>query len=251
VVGTNEEPAETGPGEALFHLIAEDLDLLARLHDRELDATALAGLLAAPPENWFSFPPTGEETEAGFALLRDACKTIRKYPEQEVLDDLAADFSALYLTHTHRASPNESVWMTEEKLERQEPMFAVRGWYEHYNLKAPNWRTRSDDHLVNQIVFLAELLRRETQASLCDAGRFLDQHLNNWIGEFAIQAANNCQTPFYAGLALITHTYVSQLRDILEEVTGEARKPLLGVPSENTADPQESPAYIPGAQPSW
>ena len=115
----------------------------------------------------------------------------------------------------------------------------------------PDWRIRADDHLVNQLTFLAELSRQGTPTTLLDAGRFLDQHLMNWIGLFADRASRNCQTPFYAGLALITHCYIVALRQTLEEVTGEKRKPKeVGAPSKPSDEPLHE-AYGPGVQPSW
>jgi len=38
---------------------------------------------------------------------------------------LAADFAAIYLNHSIQASPCESVWLDEEGLMRQQPMFKV------------------------------------------------------------------------------------------------------------------------------
>ncbi len=90
------------------------------------------------------------------------------------LDDLAADFAAIYLTHGYRVSPNESVWRDEEGLERQGPMFSVRAWYKHHNLQTPDWRIRADDHLVNELQFLAMLSQRAADFDqLREAARFL------------------------------------------------------------------------------
>lgn len=249
--GAEKAANELDAAKEIFHLIGQDLGLLARLHDRELDAAAIAGLLTASPQDWLALPPTGKEAAAGFTLLQDACRIFREQPEQSLLDDLAADFAGLYLTHACRASPNESVWMTEEGIERQEPMFAVRNWYRLYDLEVPDWRIRSDDHLVNQLTFLTELSRQATRTTLLDAGRFLDQHLMNWIGLFAERASSNCQTPFYAGLALITHCYIVALRQALEEVTEEARKPKEEIAPSKPPDEPLNEAFMPGLQPSW
>ena len=237
----------------VFDLIADDLDLLARLHDRELDAEDLSELQATKPRDWFALPLSGEEADAGFTLLEDACRTFGDQTGDLLLDELAADFAGLHLTHGYRAAPNESVWMTEEGLERQEPMFEVRHWYRRYALAVPDWRIRADDHLVSQLAFVARLLRIATPEARVDAGRFLDQHLMNWITDFAGKATMNCQTPFYAGLALVTLAHVQTLRSTLEALTGERRRPKKKMIAISAApDPRaHAQAYVPGIQASW
>ena len=245
------DSADPDSADNVLHHIANDLDLLARLHGQELDTGVITALRSVSPEDWFALPPTDETAIAGFKLLGEAFNVPVTGSMQKLVDELAADYSALYLTHTHRASPNESVWMTEDGLVNQEPMFEIRQWYQRYNLAVPDWRVRSADHLVNQIVFIAKLIRLETPEALQDAGRFLDQHLLNWISKFADSAVSHCDCAFYAGLVLLTQSHMFYLRKMLEELTGEPRKtPKVVVPIQLIDEPP-SEAYMPGTQPGW
>lgn len=110
----------------------------------------------------------------------------------------------------------ESVWIDEESLERQESMFQVREWYRRYDLAAGNWPSRADDHLALQLQFVAHLLDRgSSRETLSEAAQFLDEHLLRWIGSLAERVANRCETPYFAGVALVSAVYCDELRDIL------------------------------------
>lgn len=164
---------------------------------------------------------------------------------------MAADYADLYLTFAKRLAPNESYWLTEDHLERQEPMFAVRSWYRHYGLQARNWRNRADDHLVSQLEFVAALLDKHTGVAATDAGRFLDQHLLLWSRDWFGGVAMRAETPFYGGLALISQARIEAIRALLEVVTGEERKvPTKPQVSAPVAD-EPNCAYVPGTAPGW
>jgi TorA maturation chaperone TorD len=148
------------------------------------------------------------------------------------------------------------VWLDDDHLAMQEPMFQIREWYGRHGLAVADWRKRTDDHLVNQLRFLAHLIDPAAGAGdLSEAARFLDEHLLRWISGFAERVAKRCQTRFYAGLVQMTAAYLHELRALLAEVTGEP------VPSaeeiEERMRPKTSVAvdvpgpYLPGAAPSW
>ncbi|MBK8455866.1 MAG: molecular chaperone TorD family protein [Phyllobacteriaceae bacterium] len=224
---------------------AADIDLLCRLHDREADADLIAALSQAPVRDWFALQTEGEDSAAGRNLIES---WLHDSPEA---DALAADFADLYLTFAKRIAPNESYWLTEDHLERQEPMFSVRSWYAHYGLKAGDWRKRADDHLVHQLEFVATLLRDGRPHAVRDAGRFLDQHLLTWSRDWFAGQAQRSDTAFYAGLALISAAQMEAIRALIETVTGEPRA-VRARPAEVPATgPQENCGYVPGAAPSW
>lgn len=53
------------------------------------------------------------------------------------VDELAADYAAIYLTHALRASPHESVWRDDDHLMLQGPTFAVRAFYRRHGVQVP------------------------------------------------------------------------------------------------------------------
>lgn len=226
-----------------------DLTLLCWLHDREPDRDLLLQLAACPARDWFGLALTGEEAETGFDLL-DQFLSGPECASERQLDELAADFADLYLTFGKRLAPNESYWLTDDHIERQEPMFDVREWYAHYGLKAENWRQRSDDHLVHQLAFVAELLRRSSPNALLDAGRFLDRHLLRWAKDFLGGQAARSATAFYAGLGLVTLAGIERIRNLLENLTGEPRKEYQAVSGVPDSVAAEGP-FVPGSAPSW
>lgn len=129
------------------------LGLVARLHDREVDKDLLAALRGAELDRVLRVLPEPEDAEGGISAFLAALDDLGTDPDRATLDELAADFADIYLTHGYRASPNGSVWMTEDHLERQVPMFEIRDWYNHYGIEVPNWRIRSDDNIVHVLQF--------------------------------------------------------------------------------------------------
>jgi len=230
---------------------ADRLDVLIRLHDREVDAELLEGLRAADVATWFGeLLATPEGSEAA-AALGAALQALPAPVSDAQLDDLAAEYADVYLTHGYRVSPSGSVWLTEDHLERQMPMFEVRDWYAHYDITVPDWRVRADDHLVHELQFLSFLLRRNSQVSACDAARFLDLHILPWMPEFLAQGRPRLQQPLYRALFELTGAMLEELRDRLQDITGLEREARPGMPASGERVPEEETAFVPGVSESW
>lgn len=253
-------PAGAGGGEdGIRPAAGGDLALLARLHGLELDGELLERLRSAPFAELFALVP-----EDGMG--REACEVIDRGWEvldegdpERMLDRLAADFAALYLTHRHRVSPDESVWLDDDGLVRQRPMLEVREWYARFGVAAPDWRKVPDDNIALQLAFVSHLMTAEDDeggwlATPEDVARFLDDHLLLWLDDFASAAASRSHTPFYAGLAIFTAAWMRAFREVLARITGIA--PL--TPEERAARrkrPEEAPQpaegpYVPGMGPA-
>ncbi|MGZ8219633.1 molecular chaperone TorD family protein [Methylomagnum sp.] len=83
--------------------------------------------------------------------MRSLVAALQAAPDTAFLDDLAADFAAIYLTGAFGASPYESYWLSDDHLICQDAMFDMRTLYAGAGLKVPDWRMRPDDHLVFQL----------------------------------------------------------------------------------------------------
>jgi len=235
---------------------AQDLLALAALHERELDRDLILALWRNCYEDFLGIRLRGERAKEAVALLRLGLTDIPTDLGQQALDRLAADYADIYLTYGLRASPCESVWLDEDNLTMQAPMFQVRDWYRRFGVKAEDWRTRTDDHLVNELRFLAHLLESdETEASLECVARFMDEHPLRWIGRFAERVAVRCDTRFYAGLAFLTAAYLDELRDLMVEILGSPRPSPEEVEARMRSSAQASREvegpYVPGAAPTW
>lgn len=219
---------------------AEDLRLLAHLHGGELTNDAIAELQRGAFGELLGVVPASAVALEALAVIDAALRELAAGTITQ--DELAADFTDIYLTHRLQLSPSESPWLDEDGLTNGQPMFAVRDWYMRFGLGAENWRLRGDDHLCLQLLFIAHLLEGDEPA-LAAAGRFMDQHLLRWLPRFATGVAQRCATPFYAGLAMLTLAHAEALRDLIETLTGEPRE----VCAEDAATNREGPA---GAPPS-
>lgn len=232
--------------------VASDLLGLARLHDREIDDDHFAALREARYPSSLAFRLETPQAATAAEWLTAA---LQPPFDARYADELAADYAAIYLTHGIGAAPCESVWLDEDGLAMQGPMFAVRERYAAFGLRAPDWRMRPDDHLVHQLQFVAELCARADRDALAEAADFADDHTLRWLPAFAERVAQRAATPFYAGLALLTAAYLEELRDVLAEILDRRRPSAEEIERRNRAVvevalPMPS-SYVPGATPSW
>lgn len=195
----------------LFVELAGDLDQLIRLHDREIDVETLAALRAADFPNGLALPPSGSAGQLAYLNM------VKALAAPSTLDDLAADFAAIYLNNSLGASPYESVWLSDDHLACSAPMFEVRSLYAAAGLEAVDWRKRFDDHFVCQLQYLRHLLT-DAASSLSSAAGFIDEHVGFWFPDFAQRVSLQCGTPFYAALAELTHVWLIRFRELLDEV---------------------------------
>lgn len=241
-------PLDDG-GRAALAGAADALALLIRLADREADADLITGLQAAQAGDMLAeMLPAGLASDAGRAL-QAALNDLDTAPG--TLDRLAADYADCFLNHGYRLSPHGSVWLTEERLERQQPMFDVRDWYGHYALAAPDWRVRPDDHLVHELQFVHHLLTLSTPDAAWDAAVFLDLHVLNWVPEYGAQMIERCETPYLQAVGALLATMPRALRDLLTDLTGVAVNIAPRPGDQPLTKAPEQQMYIPGAQPSW
>uniref|UniRef100_UPI00333EB4FF TorD/DmsD family molecular chaperone n=1 Tax=Castellaniella defragrans TaxID=75697 RepID=UPI00333EB4FF len=253
MTGDHDAPREFAP--SWRGMVAEDLSLLARLHGIELDDDTLAALKAADFPACLSLPPSTREGAEARLLMTQAIAG-DEAAFQTTLDELAVDYAAIYLTGRYHASPNESAWLDDDGLERQEPMFAVREWYRKYNLEAGDWRRRQDDNLSLQLQFVAHLCTHAADdAALRPAADFLDAHLLLWIDRYAERVAGRAMTPFYAALGMLTADYLHALRAALVVLADAPYPPEPTEESKPKKAPQgpsrgESEPFLPGLGPT-
>lgn len=219
--------------------LAADLRLLADLHATELTQERIKELQT------IDFPGV----QALSIGLTDA-----------LLDELASDFADIYLHGKFHSSPQESVWLDDEELVCQQPMFDVREWYARHGLAVPNWRKMADDHLVNELLFVAYLLDKafaeNDKQVLAELARFMDEHLLRWLLPFGQRVSQRCATAFYATLALETASYCEHIRDLLADILEVPRESHEAIEARlqsrkmatSTAQPMH---YYPGVSPSW
>ncbi|WP_456405253.1 TorD/DmsD family molecular chaperone [Thiolapillus sp.] len=233
---------------------AEDLELLAVLHDREPDAHLLQQLKHADFPKILALNLEGEAGLQAIELMQKAIADLPDAMTTELLDELAADYASIYLNHNIHASPEESVWLDEDSLICQDSMFQVRNWFEKYGLEISNWRIRPDDHLVYQLQFIAHLLEQDDGLeTLEEAATFMDEHLLRWLGDFGLRVSQRCDTLYFAGAAALTASYCEELRDLLAEILQQPRPSKKEIEErmqpKQTAEPV-SVKFVPGIGPT-
>lgn len=232
--------------------LADIVDLLARIHEREVDAGFIDGWRSNGLTQWLAETLVSTGSADAMLALERALVSLPDPVDEAAQDDLASDYADIYLTHAYRISPNGSVWLTEEGLERQGPMFETRSWYRRYGVEVPDWRNRPDDNIVHQLQFLAHLLRSDNRDVLADAARFLDAGLLVWLPDFAVRVDSRARTPFYRAFARMTHAAVEEIRDRLEDCTGIGRAPARPAPQAcASAGTPDATSYFPGQAESW
>ena len=197
----------------LFAALADDLAQLIRLHDREIDADVLVALRQVDFPHRLALPASDALALHAHANMAAALAGPLS------LDDLAADYAAIYLNNQYASSPYESVWLTDDHLACGAPMFELREIYAAAGWQAADWRQRFDDHLVLQMQYL----QRQLQAATVDAenlAKFLDDHLGFWFPDFARQVSLRCRTAFYAALVEVTYVWLVRCRSLLADVCG-------------------------------
>ncbi len=241
--------------------IADDAEMLAALHDRELTAETIAALRDAGFPGCLGLMPATPEAVAAWRAMEAGLASLPVRPNAEDLDLLASEYAAIYLTGAYGASPCESVWTDDDHLMCQRAMFEWRDLHAAAGLAAADWRQRPDDHLVLQLLHIAHVARRVTTAEFDDdwrsLARTLDEHTLRWLPEFAARVAARSESPFYAALAVLTAAWTETLRDLLATLLREPRPSREEIEARLAAarpsvEEVQSVAFLPGAQgPSW
>lgn len=237
-------------------MVSGDLAFLAFLHNSEPDDAVLSILREEKIQDFLGIYLKQEDSQSALAFFDHVMTSMPRPISVDYLDKLAVDFASIYLNHNIHASPLESVWIDDDNLMCQQPMFEIRAWYEKYQLEVKDWRQRPDDHLVNQLHFLEILFSKAKSEKelLAQAACFMDEHLLRWINSFATRVAKRCDTEFFAALALLTAAYCEELRELLVQILGQDR------PSQEEIEQRMKPApkqfedvpmqYMPGMGPA-
>jgi putative dimethyl sulfoxide reductase chaperone len=254
-IAVSPEPTNLATLRMAADAIAEDAESLAALHDRELTPDLVTALIEAKFPACLGLMPATAEVAAAWRAMSDQVTRLPIAPDAKLLDELAAEYAAIYLTNAYGASPCESVWTDDDHLVCQTSMFQLRDIYASVGLAATDWRQRPDDHLVLQLLYVAHAARKADSLDDWRAlARMLDEHPLRWIHDFASRIATRSSTPFYAELAILTAAWLDTLRDLLARQLDEPRpsreavEERLKQPAPVVAQPV---AFVPGCGPSW
>ncbi|APC08550.1 TorD/DmsD family molecular chaperone [Neomoorella thermoacetica] len=222
-------------------------ELLAEWHQgRELVYSFLARIYPEGPARDLLAALVGEEFLVELAAssqnedLITGCRQMQAELEARRQDleayrqELQGDYNRLFVGPGHlEAPPWESVYRSKEHLLFGEETLAVREFYRSFGLESRKKNQEPDDHLGLELEFMARLCR-EAAASiqsggdadrfLAGQGRFLEEHLEQWVPALTADIQRAARTDFFRGLALFTRGWLAEDRVEVEMVLEERQK---------------------------
>lgn len=161
-------------------------------------------------------------TEAGITLDDH----LLRGPDQEVLQDLAVEFAALFLGPGEHISPHESVHLPQGGSLWGPETVTVRKFVNALGFKYADEFSGMPDHISVELELMAELTRRESVAweqgdtdeaanSLAYQCQFMADHLAKWVPKFCDEVMKIAGLSFYRDMARLTVDFLeSEQTDI-------------------------------------
>ena len=143
--------------------------------------------------------------------------------EQELLENLAVEYTRLFVGPGKHISPHESVQHKKEGVQSGqlwgELTAEVKRIIESSGLAYKSEFTGMPDHISVELEFMQNVVQRETQAweaeddetaLLClkNEKKFVDEHLFRWIPEFCEKVIKTAESPFYREMARLTRSFI-------------------------------------------
>ena len=144
-------------------------------------------------------------------------------PENELLEEMAVEYTRLFLGPGKHVSPHESVHHEREDGQWGQLWGAstveVRKFIEGTGLRYETKYRGLPDHIGVELEFLEALTRREEEAWAEDdeegarrcldvERRFLDEHLLRWVTPFCDKVIAAAELSFYRSLASLTKRFI-------------------------------------------
>ena len=182
--------------------------LLATIFRTELTAELLARLL----------DPDFQKDLAGAGVDTGSLSTLN--PDETLLEELAVEFSRLFMGPGKHVSPYESVHMGGDGGTLWGPRTsAVKKFIEQSGFAYDKEYHDLPDHISVELEFMAHLTEQEAEAwetgdqenavnCLRFQKEFMDRHLGLWVGRFADQVIELGEMPVYPQMAILARDFV-------------------------------------------
>ena len=162
--------------------------------------------------------------------------------EQELLENLAIEYTRLFVGPGKHISPHESVHHKKEGVQSGqlwgELTAQVKGIIESSGLEYESEYTGMPDHISVELEFMQHVVQREMQAWQADDDQtallclknekqFVDEHLFGWVPDFCDKVIEAAESPFYKEMARLTKSFIEFEKKELnkfEEDPGEISK---------------------------
>ncbi len=202
--------------------------------------------------------------DPGFAEVLEAAGAhlgaeLARQPEEVLLEDLAAEYTRLFLGPGRHVRPFAATYLDGESASLCGPTTAwVRDFMERAGFELAPGHRNLPDHVFVEMEFMARMAAREAEA--VEAGdsaaasqsrhiqrEFLETHLGRWLPRFCARAAEDADLSFYRELArLAGHFLDSELASFaLASVHGQATAGGSDIRIASTLPPVLSPKRVP------
>ena len=171
-------------------------------------------------------------------------------PDAQLLEELAVEYTALFLGPGGHISPHESVQIEENGGYWGDATTAVRRFITETGIEYDSEYNGIPDHISVELEFLGELARREGLAweggDTAAAGNrlayqrdFLDEHLGQWVEKFCTQVVETGELSFYRDVAQVTAEFVrSEISAVQDRLEGVSTSADPSVPPMPVAEPE-------------
>ena len=144
--------------------------------------------------------------------------------EKELLENLAIEYTRLFVGPGKHIAPYESVHHEKEGVQSGqlwgELTGQVKNIIESSGLEYKSEYTGLPDHISVELEFMQHVVQREAQAweagddetaLLClkNEKKFVDEHLLGWIPDFCEKVSEAAEMPFYREMARLTRSLLS------------------------------------------
>lgn len=160
----------------------------------------------------------------------------RDSPSEQLKEDLAVEFTRLFLGPGPHISPHESLNVEEgcgpDGGHWGPDTVKVKNFVEAAGLTVDAGFTGMPDHICVELEFMQMLATREAEA-WTEAEeefatniqkiekRFYDEHLSRWVGRFCDRVIETSEHSFYRGIAEMTKGFIEYEGETLQVVAGE------------------------------
>jgi len=157
--------------------------------------------------------------------------------EKELLENLAVEYTRLFVGPGKHISPHESVHHKKEGVQSGqlwgELTAQVKKIIESSGLMYKSEYTGMPDHISVELEFMQHVVRSEAQAweadddetaRLClkNEKKFINEHLGGWIPDFCEKVVEAADMPFYREMARLTRSFIEFEKQELKKLKEDA-----------------------------
>lgn len=164
-------------------------------------------------------------------------KDLLKRPDKELIEDLAVEYTRLFLGPANHISPHESIYHERGDGDWGQmwgaDTVAVKKFIETTGLEYKTEYTGLPDHISVELEFMGEVIKREAEAwkdndregaayCLKIQKQFIEKHLGAWVPAFCEKVVEHAELSFYREIAKLTGNFLKNESKEIEKSLKQA-----------------------------